>query len=184
MFSVIFNIPFPQHASAAVFSAAVRPLKVFLTPPPSPLLSLIVPFVAPLAQILDVPSTLTSDSPSPRIQMDIEWLAITKVLHPYLPLQKFHNPSLPSPSQLRPLVDQTITDIRASLDAQPRVDSEGNPRDPLNIEEIQQFWPTAPTEMTGEGGAEAWYTNPQTEAICAFLGIPNLVNPAPLAPVM
>jgi hypothetical protein len=25
----------------------------------------------------------------------------------------------------------------------------------------------------------AWYTNPQTEAFCGMLGIPNKINPAP-----
>jgi lariat debranching enzyme len=29
--------------------------------------------------------------------------------------------------------------------------------------------------------AAAWYTNPQTEAFCGMLGIPNKINPAPVA---
>ena len=26
---------------------------------------------------------------------------------------------------------------------------------------------------------DAWYTNPQTEAFCAMLGLENKINPAP-----
>ena len=40
------------------------------------------------------------------------------------------------------------------------------------------------TSFVAAGGLTiaAWYTNPQTEAFCGMLGLPNKINPAPNAP--
>jgi lariat debranching enzyme len=48
------------------------------------------------------------------------------------------------------------------------------------IADIQVFAKTAPAE--GEGEPAVHYTNPQTTAFCAMLGIADLTNPAPAPP--
>lgn len=111
--------------------------------------------------------------------MDVEWLAITKVTHPYLPLQKYGNPPLLITQELRDDIARTAGEIRGALDARA-----GEDVDPYDVESVQQFWPTAPTVADGGGGPDAWYTNPQTEALCHFLGIPNVINPAPKPDLM
>jgi len=52
----------------------------------------------------------------------------------------------------------------------------------VDVNRVQRFWPTAPTQGQPGGSATAWYTNPQTEAFCGMLGIENKINPAPPAP--
>lgn len=152
------------------------PQRHFLQVSPKPLPILFGPLLTCSEQILTVPSDLTSEE-APEIKMDVEWLAITKVTHPYLPLQKYGNPPLPPAHQLRDDIARTASEIRAALDA--RLGEQGV--DPYDVASVQQFWPTAPTVTDGGGGPDAWYTNPQTEALCHFLGIPNIINPAPLA---
>ncbi|PWZ01075.1 hypothetical protein BCV70DRAFT_199435 [Testicularia cyperi] len=54
----------------------------------------------------------------------------------------------------------------------------------LDIHAVQQFVRTAPAPFEPGGlhpGPPAWYTNPQTEAFCHFLGIENKINPRPPA---
>lgn len=64
----------------------------------------------------------------------------------------------------------------------------------IDIGRVQKFWPTAPAQGEPGGSSSestrswtwtalikaAWYTNPQTEAFCGMLQIPNRINPAPI----
>ncbi|RSH81388.1 hypothetical protein EHS25_006920 [Saitozyma podzolica] len=100
-------------------------------------------------------STSTSTSTTPRLTFDPHWLAITRAFHPYLSTQ-FHQTPLPRPDELDALVSDELERIREEgLLVPPRGQPGGNPT--------------------------AWYTNPQTEAFCGMLGIPNKINPAPPA---
>ncbi len=52
----------------------------------------------------------------------------------------------------------------------------------MDVHRVQQFVRTAPAPFEPGGlntGPPAWYTNPQTEAFCRFVGIENKINPRP-----
>lgn len=105
-------------------------------------------------QVLDIPAP--EEGPA-TLRYDPEWLAICKATHP-LPLGRN---ALPLPKDVR----AKIAAARAGLG-----ELASGP-----VNNVQTFAKTAPGE--GEGEPEPHYTNPQTTAFCAMLGIEDVTNP-------
>ncbi|WVW85779.1 hypothetical protein I302_107817 [Kwoniella bestiolae CBS 10118] len=139
---------------------------------------------------IPTPSSSTSDQP-PRLTYDPQWLAISRAFHPYLSTS-IQQTALPRPDILKQLVSDELTRIKEEglLVPSENVNADGTvdlvwAKGPIEVERVQKFWPTAPSQSQlppgGDGGAGAdqWYTNPQTEAFCGLLGVQNKVNPAP-----
>ncbi|EST06378.1 Phosphoesterase domain protein [Kalmanozyma brasiliensis GHG001] len=164
---------------------------------------------SPFLQIIDHPSPHDSDLEArksalnytqripPTFRYSKRWLAITRATHAHFSTQ-YRQPSLPDP--LSPAfqaqveaeerwIEQHILssprsgkrkqDDRDGLASTGSAEEQG---DSLDIHRIQQFVRTAPAPFEPGGlntGPPAWYTNPQTEAFCAFVGIENKINPRP-----
>ncbi|KAL7424918.1 lariat debranching enzyme [Cryptotrichosporon argae] len=138
-------------------------------------------------QFLDIPAPRPSGG-APRLTYDPHWLAITRAFHPYLSTSVRQLP-MPLSSELAKLVDAELTRIRehgllvpseAGLADDGTVDLVWD-KGEIEVKRVQRFWPTAPAEGEPGGAADAWYTNPQTEAFCGMLRIENKINPAPAA---
>ncbi|CAE6479541.1 unnamed protein product [Rhizoctonia solani] len=108
----------------------------------------------------------------PTLTYDREWLAISRAMHPFLSTQR-HQPTIPPVWDLAPLIQES----------QRWVDENVGERE---IRQVQEFIMTAPgpvnTNQRPARGLQPppWYTNPQTEAFCAMLGLENKVNPPPV----
>ncbi|CAE6440811.1 unnamed protein product [Rhizoctonia solani] len=108
----------------------------------------------------------------PILTYDREWLAISRAMHPFLSTER-HQPSMPPVWDLAPLIQES----------QRWVDEHVGERE---IRHVQEFTMTAPGPVnTNPRSARnlqppPWYTNPQTEAFCAMLGLDNKVNPPPV----
>ncbi|CAE6454904.1 unnamed protein product [Rhizoctonia solani] len=107
----------------------------------------------------------------PTLTYDREWLAISRALHPFLSTER-HQPNLPPVWDIAPLIQES----------QRWVDENVGERE---VGHVQVFAMTAPGPVnTNPRPARnlkppPWYTNPQTEAFCAMLGLENKVNPPP-----
>ncbi|KAL8277303.1 hypothetical protein RQP46_010256 [Phenoliferia psychrophenolica] len=121
-----------------------------------------------------LPSRPTPPSPPPTrhhptLYFDPHWLSIVKTFSPYLSLRPQQTP-FPPPATFDALIGSSLDWIRANV-------GEGGLK---KVEDVQVFGRTAPA--TGDGfddGPPSWYTNPQTEAFCEMIGIPNQINPMP-----
>ncbi|TXT12378.1 uncharacterized protein COLE_02788 [Cutaneotrichosporon oleaginosum] len=119
--------------------------------------------------VLDI--SAPSEALPPALTFDYEWLAITKGAHPIPtncdPLARDAEGGLPSmlPDNFE---ERTLAILNALVD----------PRFSGPISDIQTFAKTAPA--AGGGAPLAHYTNPQTTAFCAMLGIEDLTNPPPM----
>ncbi|KAG8691652.1 hypothetical protein FRC11_013668 [Ceratobasidium sp. 423] len=108
----------------------------------------------------------------PILTYDREWLAISRAMHPFLSTQR-HQSTIPPVWDLAPLIQES----------QRWVDENVGERE---IRHVQEFIMTAPGPVnTNQRPARhlqppPWYTNPQTEAFCAMLGLENKVNPPPV----
>ncbi|SCV67095.1 BQ2448_5741 [Microbotryum intermedium] len=115
---------------------------------------------------------LNADHKQPKLYFDPHWLSIIKAFAPFFSTDRRATP-LPPPAQLNELVAQAYAWITKSAPNGGQVE----------IAHVQQFSRTAPG--FGEPGWDSplptWYTNPQTEALCALLGIDNRINPPPPA---
>ncbi|CAG8616447.1 2783_t:CDS:10 [Paraglomus brasilianum] len=118
-------------------------------------------------QVIEIP-----DAQGPMDFMyDEEWLAITKVLHPYLSLNS-HQPPLPPEEEVRQAIDEKIEWVRSTIGQ-----SESGLLIPKN------FRPTAPShdQLTSDPSlsknARREYLNPQTEEFTTLLEITNKINP-------
>ena len=141
--------------------------------------------------------TATPDAPAsppirstPSLSFDPHWLAVVKTFAPYLSLEVRQKEFPPVAS-----FDQRISE---SLDwVKENVGKNGDGM--VEVGKVQKFVRTAPA--TGEGNdhgmrecsrtltviprahllarTASWYTNPQTEALCDLLSIPNQINPIP-----
>ncbi|CAE7124918.1 unnamed protein product [Rhizoctonia solani] len=129
----------------------------------------------PYMHVLDLtpatPGSGLGASP-PILSYDREWLAISRALHPFLSTKR-HQPNLPPLWEIAPLIQES----------QRWVDENVGERE---IRDVQVFAMTAPGPVnTNPRPAKnlqppPWYTNPQTDAFCAMLGLENKVNPPPV----
>ncbi|GAA5868706.1 hypothetical protein JCM1840_004363 [Sporobolomyces johnsonii] len=159
----------PSGAKATRFLALSKPgrgkdfLQILdIAPPPSH-----SPPAAPCAD------PCTTSSKKPTLFFDPDWLAIVRSTAPYLSLT-------PQPLPFPPL-----SELAAQIDKDREWLAENvfKDKEALEVESVQVFKPTAPTEdeweMQGRVRMPSWYTNPQTLALTSLLGIKNLINPIP-----
>ncbi|KAF8069261.1 lariat debranching enzyme, C-terminal domain-containing protein [Lyophyllum atratum] len=155
-------------------------LEVLDIPTPDPL-----PAQTPTSTDAAPPSSTTSTStstptPIPTLSYDPAWLAITRAFHPNLSLTRTQS-AFPDETHARALVARELEWVHEHVP--PKLDGS------WAVGECQSFVMTAPPirEGQGEGGRKpagrvqqpSWYTNPQTEAFCKMLEIPNKINPPP-----
>lgn len=150
---------------------------------------------------IDAPNATAPGTP-PKLMFDPHWLAISRALHPFLSTE-YRQVPLPPQDQMDALIADELARIENEGLYVPSQQWTGDgvpelvwDKGPIEVERVQRFWPTAPAEgqpggspceSVGEsicvarltGTSAAWYTNPQTEAFCGMLGIPNMINPAP-----
>ncbi|KAI5477801.1 RNA lariat debranching enzyme [Pseudohyphozyma bogoriensis] len=119
------------------------------------------------------PSPTTPSPPRyhPTLYFDPNWLSIVRTFAPYLSLRPSPTP-FPPPATFEEKISESLAWIKSNVGK----DGTGL----VKVEDVQTFARTAPA--TGEGyddAPPAWYTNPQTEALCDLIGIPNQINPVP-----
>ncbi|KAF7329688.1 RNA lariat debranching enzyme [Mycena kentingensis (nom. inval.)] len=129
----------------------------------------------PFLEVIDVPapaSAPTSQSDGPRLFFDPHWLAITRAFAPFLPLKETPTP-LPPQAETPALVAESLAWVREKVDLATPID------------EVQVFAHTAPPTRSASGAEDMdtnrWlvarsYVNPQTQAFCDMLGIPNVIG--------
>ncbi|KAF5356630.1 hypothetical protein D9758_008228 [Tetrapyrgos nigripes] len=108
---------------------------------------------------------------TPTICFDREWLAITRAFHPYFSLMRHQTP-FPEEEVAREMVQREMAWVQENL-----LSSEGNKSLPIN--DVQKFVRTAPgpgTEGVDRNRQPPLYPNPQTEAFCKMLQIPNMIG--------
>ncbi|OAV96916.1 hypothetical protein PTTG_26186 [Puccinia triticina 1-1 BBBD Race 1] len=111
-----------------------------------------------------------SDGSTAKLFFDPHWLAITRAFHPFLPLQQYGNPKLPTDRiAIQKLIDRELEWVKHNIVPEA-----------LEVINVQQFTKTAPG--IGDPGGEQtgqpfWYTNPQTLAFTDLLKINNKINP-------
>ncbi|KAI3620706.1 hypothetical protein CBS9595_002673 [Malassezia furfur] len=111
-----------------------------------------------------------NERPKLPLEFDSRWLAITKVLQPYFSLQRYQKrlPDFQDSS-----VREQINQEQQTFDKLAQEDMHA-----LSIWRVQQFARTAPTQ-TEQGDARlpsSVFSNPQTQAFCALVQIPNPIN--------
>ncbi|EPQ31684.1 uncharacterized protein PFL1_01017 [Pseudozyma flocculosa PF-1] len=131
----------------------------------------------------------------PTFRFSKRWLAITRALHPQLSLSMRQAPLPPvddaallqSIERDEAWIEAKLASLQGEQDAVgPSDDGDAKavtpPKHPLDVLRVQHFVRTAPAPFEQGGlltGQPSWYTNPQTEALCHFLEIPNKINPRP-----
>ncbi|KIM43939.1 hypothetical protein M413DRAFT_9238 [Hebeloma cylindrosporum] len=119
-----------------------------------------------------LPSTSGLPGPSPLLSYDPEWLAITRAFHSYLSLTRQQS-NFPEEAEARALVAQAAKWVEENVKT--------NEQGEIPVADHQTFVMTAPGPGSQEPGAKVqqppWYGNPQTDAFCRMLDIPNNFNP-------
>ncbi|KAG2220824.1 hypothetical protein INT45_004485 [Circinella minor] len=109
-------------------------------------------------QVVDIPTPESNDNEG--LSYDLEWLAITKVLHPYLSLKRDATP-LPTNEELQSMIEQELMFLSMQIDM-----------DELDLKIPNNFEATCDVlSKTYQPAA-----NPQTIAFCQLLGIENKIN--------
>lgn len=118
-------------------------------------------------EVVDIEAS-TDIAGSPKLMFDPEWLAITRAFHPFLSTNR-SQPPFPPEDKAREMVAKELEYIKEKLGGDGLRD----------VNEIQQFVMTAPGPTDEQKKSQKQpppYTNPQTDAFCELLGIPNKVN--------
>ncbi|CAO3581993.1 unnamed protein product [Absidia cylindrospora] len=115
-------------------------------------------------QIVDIPSK-NEDG----FTYDLEWLAITRAMHPYLSLQRQSIP-MPAEEELQQAIKQEEMHLEMLLDS-----------DDLNMTLPHNFEPTAEADTPGFNNDDIRrnlvpFLNPQTTSFCDLIGIENKIN--------
>ncbi|KAK7439403.1 lariat debranching enzyme [Stygiomarasmius scandens] len=138
----------------------------------------------------DVPSSSSSssssDSSPTTLSFDPEWLAISRAFHPWFSLTKEQQP-FPDESEAREMVKRELSWVeenllhpKTSAKTEADIQDQTNDTPVLLVSEIQQFVMTAPgpgSEGVNKNRQPPLYPNPQTEAFCKMLQIPNKITP-------
>lgn len=134
-------------------------------------------------EIIDTPSP--QDHSPPKLTYDIEWLAISKAMHPLLSTDRKTNIQ-PRINMAQRWVEKELEWVKEKIinlkrSAATTNDPTNQDNEELEVETIQQFVMTAsgPNRNINPRQQPSWYTNPQTEAFCALIEVENKVNPAP-----
>ncbi|KAJ7439515.1 lariat debranching enzyme, C-terminal domain-containing protein [Mycena latifolia] len=133
-------------------------------------------------EVIDVARPEAHQSPkgAPALFFDPHWLAIVSAFASFLPLTQ-RAPPLPSTSRVPALIADAMAWVRQNVMGSAGLKAVGD---------VQVFaWTAPPTRSVGghedtvplEAAARA-YANPQTQAFCDVLGIPNQIDsPSPLS---
>ncbi|KAJ6590934.1 lariat debranching enzyme, C-terminal domain-containing protein [Mycena vulgaris] len=125
-------------------------------------------------EVIEVPTPEAHQPPkdtrshTPRLFFDPHWLAIVRAFAPFLPLTE-QAPPLPPPAKLPALIAAARAWVEEHVGAT------------MAIGDVQVFAKTAPPtrSYSGEEDTETAprpYANPQTQAFCDMLGIPNVID--------
>ncbi|KAI8986568.1 lariat debranching enzyme [Pilobolus umbonatus] len=118
-------------------------------------------------QIIDIPEK-TDENPD--FYYDMEWLSITRAMHPYLSLS--NNPqTLPDESTLEKLIKNERFYLEDKLKS-------GN----LDLKIPHNFERTAPPYPRPDTIPDIAYVNPQTTTFCDMIDIQNKINTVPESP--
>lgn len=146
-------------------------------------------------QILDIPAPF-DDGPhfrsqvahgegpveeQPSLRFSPAWLSILRATQSLLSLDRMQTP-LPSlhDTDLLGCLQNERDWVQSSLLAV--ADADNVDHHPLDVRRVQTFAKTALASTDPEStafGPPPWYTNPQTVALCEYIGIPNRINPPP-----
>ncbi|KAF7981363.1 hypothetical protein HWV62_33829 [Athelia sp. TMB] len=139
-------------------------------------------------EVVEIPTpaayATTSTPYTLRLTYDPEWLAITRAFHAYLSTTRMQ-PIYPEEAEARGLIKDAEEWIRKNVR---NVEKEGETGKLVgeegirDVKDCQKFVMTAPGPGS-EGNRNLqppWYTNPQTEAFCKMIGVPNKINPPPV----
>ncbi|KAJ6625060.1 lariat debranching enzyme, C-terminal domain-containing protein [Mycena sp. CBHHK59/15] len=125
-------------------------------------------------EVIDVPTPQEHQTPdtkearhrTPTLFFDPYWLAIVRALSPFLSLEVQQTP-LPPPAALDALIAESLAWVQEHVGVK-------------RVADVQVFSHTAPPtrSVNGEGDTSTTprsYANPQTQAFCDMLGIPNRI---------
>ncbi|KAJ7507149.1 lariat debranching enzyme, C-terminal domain-containing protein [Mycena galericulata] len=147
-------------------------------------------------EVIEVPTPEAHQPPkdtrqrTPKLFFDPHWLAVVRALDPFLPLQVQTTP-LPPAEQIHQRIEEALTWVRENV-------GENGMK---AVSDVQVFVQTAPPTRSYSGEEDTCiareclpcyivpsfsdqaparsYSNPQTQAFCDMLGIPNQIDPRP-----
>ncbi|KAJ7056890.1 lariat debranching enzyme, C-terminal domain-containing protein [Mycena amicta] len=134
----------------------------------------------PFLEVIDVPTPtharahVSPVNDGPRLFFDPHWLAVVRAFAPYLPLQQQATP-LPPATEIPQLIADAAEWVRANIVGR---QEDGGLR---AIDDVQVFQHTAPPTRSANAVEDTTvspraYFNPQTQAFCDMLGIPNVIG--------
>ncbi|KAJ3783125.1 lariat debranching enzyme, C-terminal domain-containing protein [Lentinula aff. detonsa] len=166
-FLEVIDVDTPEFPSTPSSSTLAQPI-----PPPSS------------SSPTSSPETATSSASHPILTFDPYWLAITRAFHSNISFTHKQKP-FPDEATAREMVSKELAWVKENIEGEGK----------LRVQDVQQFARTAPgpeiipdggvggegSRGGGRGGGERWvqppaYSNPQTEAFCRMLMVPNFVN--------
>lgn len=120
-------------------------------------------------QFLDIPTPQPTVDHQPKMTFDPHWLAITRVMHPFLSLSVRQLD--PPYGQLEEMINTELETIRSKGLLVPEIPKEGEEspvpslvweKGPIEVGRVQKFWPTAPAHGTPGGSDRKSHSAPGT----------------------